>query len=220
MKRTKDAGVTPAEQEPVGIPNKPVTVAEWREKITGLTTELQITEAALADRAAARKKAAARLLLGIGGTLQDVEALESEENNLEHRADGLRAAMELAGHEVRRIEEAQRQARLAELRAKREAIHAQLLEHAERVDVAFNAAARAMEVIAGLLIEYQQAGGAWHRDLKGTTTRAAIAAGLRDFLEVYALVSRDHLKPLAQQLAGLPVVPGMDERLADMPPAA
>jgi hypothetical protein len=68
---------------------------------------------------------------------------------------------------------------------------------------------------------YAAAGGVFHRSLKGAVTRAALAAGLRSFLEVNFVGTSDHLQPLAAQLSaglGLAVAAGepMENRVLDI----
>lgn len=162
MKR-KDAGAMPVQQEPLAVPNTPVTVAGWQSRIGELHDELAAVERALVEKAAARRQAAGKLLLGIGGTLEAVELLEREEDGLQHQVDGLHAAIELGEHEVRRLQNAERKARIEAQRQRRQAVAAAILEHAHHVDGAFGQAADHLRAIDALLVEYRQASGMFMR---------------------------------------------------------
>jgi hypothetical protein len=217
--KSKTPGQAPADSGPAVV-QMPVTAADWRLRIGELRGELTTVERSLVEKAAARRVASGQALLGLGSSQEQVSLLEDQERALEHRADALHAAIEFAEGEVRRLDNEERQARLAALRAKRAAVAADIQQHAVAVDAAFGLAADHVRAIEALLAEYRQDGGAFHRSLKATVTRGALADGLRPYLETEFVGGHEHLRPLAEQLGALAVVPGADERLADMPPAA
>jgi hypothetical protein len=219
MKRDKAPGPVPAESGPVVV-QQPSTVADWRSRIGELQQYLADVERSLTAKAAARKKAAGCLLLGIGGTLEAVEDLEREESKLDHEADGLRAAIELAEHEVKRIETAERQARVEAQRARRQAVSEQIRVEATAADALLVELASRLQAIKDLLRRYQVEGGQFSRSLPSCAARAALHAGLHDLLDLgFVGGTRQHWLPLRQQLGAVAVAPGADGWAVDVPPA-
>src|SRR5579883_3357344 len=94
------------------------------------------------------------------------------------------------------------------------------VEEAQSVDRFYQEVASHLETINGLLISYQMEGGSFARSLKGCSTRAALAAGLRPYLETGFVGSNEHIRPLAEQLSGLAVARVPEDWLVENPPAA
>ena len=116
---------------------------------------------------------------------------------------------------LRRLEDEERRQRVEQQQARRAAVAANIGQHAAAVDRIFEQAAEHLQAVEGLLNEYRLAGGAFHRSLKGCTTRAALATGMRPYIETAFVGGHEHLRPLAEQLAALGTMPGADERLAE-----
>jgi len=192
----------------------PSTVSEWRERIGELEREASGAEQTVMEKRAARREAAGSALV-FGTNPEAAAELEAEEREAERRLDSIRCGIELARAEVRRLEDEERRQRVEQQQARRAAVAANITQHAAAVDRIFEQAAEHLQAVAGLLNEYRLAGGAFHRSLKGCTTRAALATGMRPYIETAFVGSREHLRPLAEQLAALGTMPGADERLAD-----
>ena len=192
----------------------PSTVAEWRERIGELEREATGAEQALLAKRGQRRTAAGAALV-FGGDTDVAIGLEVEERELERRADSLRAAIELGQAELKKLEDAEHRTRLEAQRARRADVAGNIRQRAAEVDALFEQAAEHLQAIEGLLNEYRLTGGAFHRSLKGCTTRAALATGMRPYIEAAFVGGHEHLRPLAEQLAALGTMPGADERLAD-----
>ena len=162
--------------EPVMQP--PSTLTEWRERIGELEVEATGAEQALVEMRVQRCKAAGAALV-FGGDTDVAIGLEVEERELERRADSLRAAIELSQGELKKLEDAEHRGKLEAQRVRRAAVVANIQQHAAAVDALFEQAAEHLQAIEGLLNEYRLAGGAFHRSLKGCTTRATLATGMR-----------------------------------------
>jgi len=192
----------------------PSTAAEWRERIGELEREATGAEQLVKEKRAARREAAGSAL--VFGTNPDAAAeLEAQERDAERRLDSIRCAVELARAEVKRLEDEDRRQKVEQQRARREAVAANIRQHAAAVDGIFEQAAKHLQAVEGLLNEYRLAGGAFHRSLKGCTTRAMLATGMRPYIEAAFVGGHEHFRPLAEQLAALGTMPGADERLAD-----
>jgi chromosome segregation ATPase len=192
----------------------PSNVSEWRERIGDLEREAADAEHALVEKRGQRRTAAGAALV-FGGDTDSAVALEVEERELERRADSLRAAIELGQAQLKKLQDAEHHANLEAQRARRAAVAANIRQHAAAVDRIFEQAAEHLQSVEGLLNEYRLAGGAFHRSLKGCTTRAALATGMRPFIETAFVGGHEHLRPLAEQLAALGTMPGADDRLTD-----
>jgi len=191
----------------------PSTVAEWRERIGELEMEAAGAEQLVMEKRAARREAAGAALV-FGGDTDVAVALEVEERELERRADSLRAAIELGQAELKKLQDAEHRAKLEAQCARRAAVATNIRQYAAAVDGLFEQAAEHLQAIEGLLNEFRLAGGAFHRSLKGCTTRAALATGMRPYIETAFVGGHQHLRPLAEQLAALGTMLGADERLA------
>ena len=192
----------------------PSNVSEWRERIGELEREAAGAEQTVMEKRAARREAAGSALV-FGTNPEAAAELEAEEREAERRLDSLRCGIELARAEVQRLENEERRQRVEQQQARRAAVAANIRQHAAAVDRIFEQAAEHLQSVEGLLNEYRLAGGAFHRSLKGCTTRAALATGMRPFIETAFVGGHEHLRPLAEQLAALGTMPGADERLAD-----
>jgi chaperonin cofactor prefoldin len=192
----------------------PSTLAEWRERIGELEREAADAEQLAIEKRAARREAAGSALV-FGTNPEAAAELEAQERDAERRLDSLRCAIELARAEVKGLEDEARKQRVDQQRAQRAAVAANIRQHAAAVDGIFEQAAEHLQAIEGLLNEYRLSGGAFHRSLKGCTTRAALATGMRPYIEPAFVGGHEHLRPLAEQLASLGTMPGADERLAD-----
>jgi len=180
----------------------PSTVTEWRERIGELEIEAAGAEQALVEKRGQRRTAAGAALV-FGGDTDVAIGLEVEERELERRADSLRAAIELGQGELKKLEDAEHRSKLEAQRSRRAAVAANIKQHASAVDALFDQAAEHLQAIEGLFNEYRLAGGAFHRSLKGCTTRAALATGMRPYIETAFVGGHEHLRPLAEQLAAL-----------------
>jgi hypothetical protein len=89
----------------------------------------------------------------------------------------------------------------------------QIKQRAARVDASFVSAAADLQAIAGLLREFQNLGGSFIRPLRSVVTRAALADGLRPFLETVG--SGAHPTPLSKQLDSPPVYPRPEDSVTD-----
>jgi DNA repair exonuclease SbcCD ATPase subunit len=180
----------------------PSTVTEWRERIGELERETAGAEQALVEKRGQRRTAAGAALV-FGGDTDVAIGLEVEERELERRADSLRAAVELGQGELKKLEDAEHRAKLEAQHVRRADVAANIRQRAAAVDTLFDQAAEHLQVIEGLLNEYRLAGGAFHRSLKGCTTRATLATGMRPYIETAFVGGHEHLRPLAEQLAAL-----------------
>ncbi len=180
----------------------PSTVAEWRERIGELEREATGAEQALVEKRGQRRTAAGTALI-FGGDADVAVALEVEERELERRADSLRAAIELGQAELKKLQDAEHRVKLEAQLARRAAVATTIRQHAAAVDGLFEQVAEHLQVIEGMLNEYRLAGGAFHRSLKGCTTRATLATGMRPYIETAFVGGHEHLRPLAEQLAAL-----------------
>ncbi len=201
------------------IVRTPSTVAEWRERIGELEKEAAGAEQVLMEKRAARREAAGSALV-FGTNPEAAAGLEAEEREAERLADSLRCAVDLARAELKKLEDEERRRKIAQQRTRRAAIAARIQQDAEAVDRLYQEAANHMEAISELLTSYQLEGGSFARSLKGCSTRAALAAGLRKFLETDFVGSSQHIRPLAEQLGGLPVARVPEDWLVENPPAA
>lgn len=197
----------------------PSTAAEWRERVGELEREAAIAERDLEERRGKRREAAGAALV-FGADPADAAVLEAEERDAERRLDSLRCGVELARAELKKLEAAERQAWLDAQRARREGVADEIRQEADAVDGFFSQAAEHLRSIENLLARYQFEGGAFQRSLKGCTTRAALAAGLRQYLDTEYVGSSHHLCPLAEQLGALAVMRGAEDWPAAKPPAA
>jgi DNA repair exonuclease SbcCD ATPase subunit len=180
----------------------PSTVSEWRERIGELEREAARAEQALVEKRGQRRTAAGAALV-FGGDTDVAIGLEVEERGLERRADSLRAAIELGQGELKKLEDAEYRAKLEAQRVRRADVAANIRQRAAAVDAVFDQAAEHLQAIEGLLNEYRLAGGAFHRSLKGCTTRAALATGMRPYIETAFVGGHEHLRPLTEQLAAM-----------------
>jgi DNA repair exonuclease SbcCD ATPase subunit len=192
----------------------PSTVTEWRERIGELEREASGADHALVEKRGQRRMTAGAALV-FGGDTDVTVALEVEERELERRADSLRAAIELSQAELKKLQDAEHRAKVEAQRTRRATVADNIRQRAAAVDALFEQAAEHLQAIEDLLNEYRLAGGAFHRSLKGCTTRAALATGMRPYIETAFVGGHEHLRPLAEQLAALGTMPGADERLAD-----
>ena len=218
MKSKMTPGQVPAESVPAAVP-MPVTGADWQSRITALEADLSAAERTLVEHRAARRTAAGAALV-FGGDDAVVAELEAIERDAERRVDSLKCAVALAQDELKKLVEAERQARIEAQRQRRQAVAREILAHAQHVDRHFETAAGHLDAIRQLMVEYRQAGGAFTRSLKNTVTRAALAA-MRPYIEAAFVGGHELLRPLEEQLSGLAVAPGTNDGLAvDVPPAA
>lgn len=165
------------------------------------------TEQSLVERRLERRTAAgAALLFGAGSGA--IRGLEDTEREAERSADSLRAAIELAEAEVRKLEEAARQARLEALRERRAVVALEIRRVAGAVDKLFAEAAEQLQMLDQLMMQFRTEGGVFVRSLKGCATRAALATGMRPYLETEFVGGHDHLRPLAEQLGTLATAGG------------
>jgi len=215
--KSKMPGPIPAVTGPAVVPT-PVTAADWQSRITALEADLSAAERTLVEHRAARRTAAGAALV-FGGDDAVVAELEAIERDAERRVDSLKCAVALAQDELKKLVEAERQARIEAQRQRRQAVAREILAHAQHVDRHFETAAGHLDAITQLMVEYRQAGGAFTRSLKNTVTRAALAA-MRPYIESAFVGGHELWRPLVEQLGALAVVPGADERLADREPAA
>ena len=185
----------------------PLTAADWRERIDELERDLAAAEQLLTQRRAERRTAAGSAL--VFGTIPEAAAeLDAAEREAERKVDSLKCAVDLARAELKTVEDTGRRNKLEAQRARRLAVANEIQREAAAVDGLFEQAAEHLRTIDGLLTGYRLAGGAFQRSLKGCSTRAALAAGLRDHLETAFVGGHEHLRPLAEQLGALAVMPG------------
>ena len=170
------------------------------------------------ERFAARREAAGAALV-FGRNPEALAGLEAEEREAERLADTLRCAIDLARAEMRTLEDEERRQKIEQRRERRAAVAVEIQQEAETVDRLYEEVASHLELLDSLLIRYQVEGGAFARSLKGCSTRAALAAGLRRFLETEFVGSNEHIRPLAEQLCGLAVARVPEDWLAVNPPA-
>lgn len=197
----------------------PSTVAEWRERIGSLEHEADDAERDLNEKHAKRREAAGAAL--VFGTNADTAAvLEAEEREAERRLDSLRCGVELARAELKRLQDEERRQKIEQQRTRRAAIAGRIQQEAEAVDHLYQEAASHLEAIGELLISYQMEGGAFARPLKACSTRAALAAGLRKYLDTEFVGSSQHIRPLAEQLSGLAVARVPQDWQVENPTAA
>ena len=201
------------------IARTPSTVVEWRERVGELEKEAADAEQVLMEKRAARREAAGSALV-FGTNAEAAAGLEAEEREAERLADSLRCAIDLARAELKKIEQEERRQRIEQQRARREAVAARIQQEAEVVDRLYQEAANHLEAIGELLVSYQLEGGSFARSLKACSTRAALAAGLRKYLDTEFVGSSQHIRPLAEQFSGLPVARVPEDWLVETPPAA
>jgi|GEM_PF-6422019 hypothetical protein len=201
------------------IRQTPSTVVGWRERVGELEREADEAQRVLNDKRGKRREAAGAALV-FGANPEAVFRLEAEEREAERRLDSLRCGVELARTALKRLEVQEKKRNLDERRARREAVAARIQEEAQSVDRFYQEVASHLETINGLLISYQMEGGSFARSLKGCSTRAALAAGLRPYLETGFVGSNEHIRPLAEQLSGLAVARVPEDWLVENPPAA
>jgi hypothetical protein len=197
----------------------PSTAAEWRERISELETQAARAEQVLTEKRAARREAAGSALV-FGTNPEAAAALEAEEREAERLADSLRCAVDLARAEMKRLQDEERRQKIEQQRARRAAVATRIQQEAEAIDRLYQQTAGHLDAIADLLINYQMEGGAFARSLKGCSTRAALAAGLRKYLETGFVGGNEHIRPLAEQLSGLAVARVPEDWLLETPPAA
>jgi hypothetical protein len=201
------------------IQQTPSTVVGWRERVGELEREADEAQRVLNDKRGKRREAAGAALV-FGANPEAVFRLEAEEREAERRLDSLCCGVELARTALKRLEVQEKKRKLDERRARREAVAARIQEEAQSVDRFYQEVASHLETINGLLISYQMEGGSFARSLKGCSTRAALAAGLRPYLETGFVGSNEHICPLAEQLSGLAVAHVPEDWLVENPPAA
>jgi hypothetical protein len=125
------------------------------------------------------------------------------ERNAERAADSLKAAVEMAGVEVQKLEGAERAAAEAKRQERRDSVIAELRHVAGAVDALLSQAVGKLRQIDELMVEFHRNGGTFSRTAKGCTTRAALAAGMRPYLEVSFVGSNNACRPLAEQYEAL-----------------
>ena len=201
------------------IVRTPSTVAEWRERIGELEQDAADAEQVLMQKRTARREAAGSALV-FGTNPEAAAGLEAEEREAERLTDSLRCAVDLARAEMNRLQDEERREMIEQQRIRREAVAARIQQEAEAVDRLYREAANHLEAIDGLLASYQLEGGSFSRSLKGCSTRAALAAGLRQYLTTEFVGSTQHIRPLAEQLKGLGVARNPEHWLVENPPAA
>ena len=180
----------------------PATAAEWRGRISGLKDQLTSASALVAERRQARRTAAGMALLsGQGG--DSITALEDLERDAERAADSLKAAIELAEIEVQKLENAEHNTAQAERQKRLTAVIVELRQEAVAVDGFFSQTVAKLQHIEELMVEFHRHGGLFSRTLRGSTTRAALAAGMRPYLETEHVGNVNVLRPLATQFEGL-----------------
>lgn len=167
-----------------------------------------------------KRREAAGAALVFGANPEAAAGLEAEEREAERRLDSLRCGVELARAEMKKLDDVERRQEFEQRRTRRAAVATRIQQEAEAVDRLYQEAAGRLESISGLLISYQREGGAFTRSLKGCSTRAALAAGLRKYLETEFVGSSQHIRPLAEQLSGLAIARVLEDWLAENPPAA
>lgn len=197
----------------------PSTTAAWRARIGELERETIDAEQALAATRAERRTAAGSALV-FGTNPEAAAALEATEREAERKLDSLKCAVELARAELKALEDTERQARLDAQRARRLAVANEIQREAAAVDGLFDQAAERLRIIESLLTQYQLEGGAFARSLKSCSTRAALAAGLRQYLETGFVGGSEHIRPLAEQLGALAAMRGAEDWPAANPPVA
>ena len=197
----------------------PTTTAAWRARIGELEQQTIAAEQSL-EATRAERRAAAGAALVFGTNSESAAALEAGEREAERKLDSLQCAVDLARAELKKLEAAERQAWLDAQRARREVVAEEIRQAAAAVDGFFSQAAEHLRSIEDLLGRYQFEGGAFARSLKSCTTRAALAAGLRQYLDTEYVGSSHHLRPLSEQLGALAVMRGADDWPAANPPAA
>lgn len=200
------------------IVRTPSTVAGWRERIGELEKEAAAAEQVLMEKRAARREAAGSALV-FGTNPETATGLEAEEREAERLADSLRCAIDLARAEATKIEDEERRRKIEQQRIRRATVAARIQQEAEVVDRLYQEAANHLEAIGELLVSYQLEGGSFARSLKACSTRAALAAGLRKYLDTEFVGSSQHIRPLAEQLSGLAVARVPEDWLVN-PPAA
>jgi hypothetical protein len=175
---------------------------DWRQKVSELSRELAETQQTLSE-ARNRRRANTAGVIVYGGAPDS--RLEVEENELTRRGAALAAAIELARAELQKVEDSETRAREEVEQARRAAIAAEILEHAEAVDRLFTEAAAHLAVLDQAL---RKSGGLRGRSLKNCVTRAALAGGLRNYLDTQFVGGAPHLVGLRRQLDFL--LPGKD----------
>lgn len=219
--RGHDAVAATAHRESANVADRPTNITEWRRRIVGLQGEFQDTARSLEEKVAARRTAAGQLLLGVGSTEAEVEMLEADERKLEHQADALRSAVEYGEAEIRRLESEERHARLEAQRQRRQAVAEQIQAEAAAADALLVELASRLQEVKNLLRQYQNEGGVFHRSLASCSARAALYAGLHDLLELgFVGGTTQHWAPLSRQLAGLPIMRGVDLEATPQAPTA
>jgi len=191
--------------------NGTTTAADWQQRIADLEHEAAETDRTLAAKRAQRRDAAGSVIV-FGRDAGALAGLESAERDLERKADSLRAGIEVARTELQKAEAADRRAAAEERGRRRDEILEQIKKRASRVDASFGSAAVDLQEIAALLREFQNLGRGFSRSIKTIATRAALADGLRPFLEI---VGSGHQLPLAKQLDSLPIIPRPEDSLTD-----
>jgi hypothetical protein len=194
-------------------------VVEWRVRISELEREAAEAERDLEEKRGKRREAAGAALV-FGADAEAPTLLEAEEREAERRLDSLRCGIELARTELKRLQDEERRQKIEQQRTRRAAVATRIQQEAESVDRLYQKAAGHLDAIGDLLINYQMEGGAFARSLKGCSTRAALAAGLRKYLETGFVGGNEHIRPLAEQLSGLAVARVPEDWLLETPPAA
>jgi hypothetical protein len=167
---------------------------DWRGKLDELSGELAQIQQTLSDKRAQRRAHEAGLILH-GGAPDS--RLEVEENELSRRAEALAAAAEMVKVEIQRTEAEQTLLREEVEQRRRAEVAAEVLKRAEAVDSLF---AQAAMHLAALDQSLRQSGGLRGRSLKSCVTRAALAAGLRNYLDTQFVGGAPHLVGLRRQL--------------------
>ena len=158
----------------------------------------------------AERRMAAGAALVFGANTETVAELEAAEREAERRADSLNAAVELAKAELSKLEELERRAVETAKQEHRAAVVDELRKIAGLVDALFTEVAEKLGRIDELMKEYRAAGGIFSRSMKGCTTRAALAGGLRGYLETEHVGNVNILRPLAEQFEALNSAPSVD----------
>ncbi len=200
---------SPANEETTTI-QQPSTSAGWKERIRELYVGLALAEQVLTERRGNHRLAAGAALLAGNANSPAVAELLDALRVAEGDVDTHKCAIELAEARLQEIEAADRQAAEEAARIAREVLVVDIRAAAEAVDIALATAASQLDFVAGLMQRYVGLGGHQSGTLKGSTTRAALVAGLRPYLNLEGFVGNSRgLRTLAEQL--VPSAPVAEE---------